>query len=759
MLNEQAMPQGRQSVHKTIDADLVVVGGGISGVCAAIAAARSGVKVTLVQDRPVLGGNASSEVRLWILGATSHMGNNNRWSREGGVINEILLENMFRNKEGNTVIFDTILLDKVTSEPNIKLLLNTAVFATHKSSDTKIESVEAFCSQNSIMYQLTGKYFCDASGDGIVAFQAGASFRIGAESRDEFGEKMAPPDENKELLGHSIYFYSKDAGKPVKFVAPSYASIDKMALDRIKRIKRDDIGPRLWWLEYGGNSDTIGETEEIKWELWKVVYGVWDYIKNSGKFDGVDNLTLEWVGNIPGKRESRRFMGHYFMVQQDVVEQHQFDDAISYGGWAIDHHPGDGVYSDRPPCTQYHAKGVYQIPLRCFVSKDMDNLFLAGRIISVSHIAFGSTRVMATSGHGGQAVGSAVAYCLQKQITPTELWQSTHIGRLQQTLNQQGHFIPGVPMQSSNNLAAKAQITASSELSLTNLPDDGLWKPLKVSAGQFLPLKKDTAYQFDVRVKVHQPTTLTTQLCVSQQAQNYTPEQIIEQQQFELQAGDHHLSIKFDNTLQQDLYAMLCFLQNEHIEIACSHTRISGLVSVFNGENKAVSNKGKQIVEGDIGMHEFEFWTPERRPNGHNIAMHISPAIEDFSASNLTNGYSRPYLKSNAWVADTEQASAELTLDWPEEQTVSEIILHLDGDFDHALESSLMGHPEDRIPFCVANYRIVDENDNLLIAVKDNYQSLNHLKLDNPVKVRQLKIQLERANQHVPVALFEVIVK
>jgi FAD dependent oxidoreductase len=211
--------------NKTVStqSDLVVVGGGLAGLCSAIAAARAGITVTLVQDRPVLGGNASSEVRLWTLGATSHMGNNNRWSREGGIIDEILVENMYRNKEGNTLIFDTILLEKVVVEKNITLLLNTSVYDVKKSDPNTISQVVAFCSQNSTTYELNAALFCDASGDGIVGFQAGAAFRMGAETVEEFGEKFAPDIAYGELLGHTIYFYSKNVGAPVKYVAPEFA--------------------------------------------------------------------------------------------------------------------------------------------------------------------------------------------------------------------------------------------------------------------------------------------------------------------------------------------------------------------------------------------------------------------------------------------------------------------------------------------------------------------------------------------------------
>ena len=395
----------RDFLTKRIDCDLAVVGGGMAGVCCAITAARAGIQVTLIQDRPVLGGNASSEVRLWILGATAHMGNNNRWAREGGVIDEILVENTYRNPEGNPLIFDIILLDKVVSEPNITLLLNTSVIDLEKSSADMITAVWAFCSQNSTMYDVHATLFCDASGDGVVGFLAGAAFRMGAETHKEFGETLAPDSDYGELLGHSIYFYSKDVGKPVRFIPPRFALDDITKIPRFRSFNTKEDGCRLWWIEYGGRLDTVHETERIKWELWKVVYGVWNYIKNSGEFPDAETLTLEWVGHIPGKRESRRFEGPYVLHQQDIVEQQQHDDAVAYGGWALDLHPADGIFSEKPGCSQWHSRGIYQIPYRCMYSRNITNLFLAGRIISASHVAFSSTRVQGTLAHAAQAVG------------------------------------------------------------------------------------------------------------------------------------------------------------------------------------------------------------------------------------------------------------------------------------------------------------------------------------------------------------------
>ena len=172
---------------------MLFVGGGISGICAAVSAARAGVKTILVQDRPVLGGNASSEVRLWILGATSHMGNNNRWSREGGLIDEILVDNLYRNKEGNPVLLDTFIIrKKFRNEPNITLLLNTAVYDVEKRSPDEISKIYGFCSQNYTFYEISGRLFCDASGDGIIAYRAGAAYRMGAEEKQVYGELFAP---------------------------------------------------------------------------------------------------------------------------------------------------------------------------------------------------------------------------------------------------------------------------------------------------------------------------------------------------------------------------------------------------------------------------------------------------------------------------------------------------------------------------------------------------------------------------------------
>ncbi|GAA4458219.1 hypothetical protein GCM10023189_30090 [Nibrella saemangeumensis] len=755
MIREQATDK---RALKTVrhEADLIVVGGGLSGLCCAVTAARAGSRVVLVQDRPVLGGNSSSEVRLWVLGATSHMGNNNRWAREGGVIDEILIENLYRNPEGNPLIFDTILLEKVISEPNIALLLNTAVYEVEKSDAETLSGLKAICSQNSTMYELVAPLFCDASGDGIVAFQAGAAFRMGAESQEEFGEKFAPTAEYGELLGHSIYFYTKDTGRPVRFVPPAYALQDITKIPRYRRFNAKEQGCQLWWLEYGGRLDTVHDTETIKWELWKVVYGVWNYIKNSGQFPEAETLTLEWVGQIPGKRESRRFEGDYILHQQDIVEQRTHPDAVAFGGWSIDLHPADGVFSEKPGCNQWHSKGLYQIPYRSLYSRNISNLFLAGRIISASHVAFGSSRVMGTSAHVGQAVGMAAALCSKDGLMPRAYGESTRIAILQQELLKTGQHIPGLHLHDPADLAQQATLTASSELRLTELPLDGPLRPITESAAQMLPLTKGPVPRLTAWVVADADTMLTVEFRRSSRPDNHTPDVTLAMLDIPLSKGKQEIELAFDVVMDQPAYGFYCFLKNEHVRLQYSDLRITGVLSVFNRINPAVSNYGKQEPSEDIGVDTFEFWCPERRPKGQNIALRIEPGIQLFSSDNVRNGIQRPVSQPNAWVADLTDPNPTLTLRWPEKKRLSRVELFFDADYDHPLESVLMTHPETVVPFCVKEYILCNDRQERIFHQTDNHQGRNTIRFEQPVETSSLTIHLQSVNGNAPAALMEI---
>ncbi|MEM1166116.1 MAG: FAD-dependent oxidoreductase [Planctomycetota bacterium] len=741
-----------------LSADLVIVGGGMAGVCGAITAARQGVRVVLVQDRPVLGGNAGSEVRLWILGATSHMGNNNRWAREGGVIDEILVENMYRNPEGNPVIFDTVVLEKVVNEPNITLLLNTSVYEVTKRDADRIASVRGFCAQNQTVYDLHAPLFCDASGDGVVGFLAGAAFRMGAESKDEFGEGFAPSERFGELLGHSIYFYTKDQGRPVEFIPPSFA---KQNLDphlKARNYKVDHHGCQLWWLEYGGRHDTIHDTERIKWELWSVVYGIWDHVKNSGEYTDVDTLTLEWVGLIPGKRESRRFEGPYILTQQDLVEQRTFDDAVSFGGWSLDLHPADGVYADGPGCVQYHSKGVYQIPYRCLFSRNISNLFLAGRIISASHVAFGSTRVMATCAHNAQAVAVAAAMCITRGARPADLIGPHAMRELQSRLLRTGQFIPGVSHTDTTDLMQVCDISASSELALSETKPST--DPLRLTHGAavMLPVRSGERVDCELLADVEDTTELVLELFASERSNNHTPDLKLAEQRITLEAGTNRpIEAAFPNaSMPHDGYAFIICRANENVLVHRSDVIIPGVLALTDRMNGRVATSNVQRPPDDSGIDTFELWRPDRRPKGHLLAMKSATPIAMFGPENVTNGVARPTSAPNAWVASPDDPHPVLYLRWDSDVTIGRIELSFDTDWDHPMESVLMGHPERVMPNCVRAFTVRCPGGLVVHRQANNHQTRVAIDFDKPIVTRGLVIEVEHPAPNAPAAVFEI---
>jgi hypothetical protein len=459
--------------RQRLDCDVLVAGGGMAGVATALAAARRGVRVVLCQDRPVLGGNASSEIRMHIVGADQSGSRGielETEARESGIIEEIRLENCVRNPQRSPAMFDLILYDKVHAEPNIELLLNTTVIAAMLEGD-RITSVTAERQSTEDSFTIHAKVFVDATGDGRLGLEAGAKFVEGRESRAEHGESLAQETSDNMRLGSSIMFQAKKYDRPMPFVAPSWA----------RKFSEDDLRLRphastsgyhgdlnleygYWWIEWGGHLDTIAENETIRHELLAIVLGAWDHVKNGGEH-GAENCALEWFGFLPGKRESRRFVGQYVLTEHDIVQSIPHDDAIAYGGWFIDTHPMMGVDAvDEPPCTQHAVPYLYDIPLRACVSTNVENLMFAGRNISATHIAFASTRVMATCTQIGQGVGTAAAYAVMHQLSPHELaLNHAAIQRIQQQLLEDDSYLIGVVNEDYLDFAKQATVTASSE--------------------------------------------------------------------------------------------------------------------------------------------------------------------------------------------------------------------------------------------------------------------------------------------------------
>lgn len=727
----------RHFPRQRLKADLLVAGGGLSGLCAALAAARDGLEVVLVQDRPVLGGNASSEVRLWANGATSHMGNNNRWAREGGIMGEILEENLWRNKEGNPVMFDLVLLDLARSQPGLTLLLNTALFEVVTAGE-RITGACGFNPINETFYDIEALQFCDATGDGVLGYLAGAEYREGAEEQAELGEKMAPGDSFGHKLGHSIYFYTKQTSGPVNFVPPSFALQDITAIPRYKRLTSTLNGCDLWWLEWGGRLDTVHESETIKWELWKIVWGVWNYIKNSGDFPEADNMTIEWVGAIPGKRESRRFMGDHLLCQQDIIEQRDHYDAVGYGGWSIDLHPADGVYSTHDGCRQFHSKGTYTIPFRSLYSRSLSNLFLTGRLISASHVAFGSARVMCTCGLLGEVVGRAAALCHQQQISPRQLAEPARIGDLQQHLQATGCFIP---RQRLNNPAGQARVTTSSEYALSHLEANGSWLALSERMALLLPVKAGERLPvigLTLRSRILQ--TLTVSLLASERPGNFTPEHTLASQTLQV-SGEQRLPVDFNMVSERDQYLFLAFGAQPDVEIALTDTALPGLMTVFNSLNARVAKHTRQIADGDYGVDEFDFWLPRRRPHQVMPALTFDPPLRCYAAEHLLNGHLRPEQHTNAWVPADDDRAPTVTWRWDDPPVIQTLTLIFDNDFDNAMETVQMGHDSAVTPHCVIRYRLW-LNGALIAEVNDNHHSVREHRLAHPEPAHEIKLEI-----------------
>jgi hypothetical protein len=552
-----------------------------------------------------------------------------------------------------------------------------------------------------------------------------------------------------------MYFYSKDVGTPVKFVPPSWALDDITKIPRYRQFNTNMQGCNFWWLEYGGRLDTVHQTEDIKWELWRVIYGVWNYFKNSGKFPEAETMNLEWVGTIPGKRESRRFEGDYMIRQQDVVGQTAFDDVLVHGGWAVDLHPADGIYSEKSGCTQWHSKGVYGIPYRCHYSKNINNLFLAGRIISATHVAFGSTRVMATCAAGGQAVGTAAAICHERGLAPRALSSGDGLAELHRRLDRSGQFLPGREIIDPSDLATSATVTATSQLKLSEIPANDDWLKLESGWAMLLPLVEGACPVFGFQLATDAPAKLRVELRRSNKIGNFTPDETLEVLELDVPAGESSPPIRFSKPLDRRGYYFVQLCENPAIRVRLSDQRLTGVLAVTNAFNKQVATSNIQAPPDGIGIDTFEFWLPKRRPAGHNLALTIEPPLAGFAPTQVTLGPARPTTAPNAWVADPADANPELRLDWDAPVALGRVRIEFDPDWDHPMESVLMTHPEEVVPFMVKDFDLVDDGGKIVHSVRDHHGASHEWRPETPLLTKRLTLRV-LATHGAPAAVFRV---
>ncbi|WP_030922664.1 FAD-dependent oxidoreductase [Streptomyces sp. NRRL B-24720] len=688
----------KESVHS----DVTVVGGGLAGVCAAIAAARLGRTVALIHNRPVLGGNSSSEVRVWVCGATAH--GVHRWARETGIMGELYLENQYRNPEGNPYYWDQVVLDAVLAESNLRLFLNTDVRDITAEHGNRIESVTGWTMGAERLTTFTSPVFVDCTGDGLIGYLAGADHRIGRESRAEHGEEWAPPEPDRQLLGSTILFYTKDAGHPVKYVPPSFAkNILDTPIPEHRLIRTGDNGCDYWWVEWGGRLDTVDDNERIRDELWSVIHGIWDHIKNSGRFDA-GNLTLEWVGAIPGKREYRRFLGDHVLTQTEVMAQSPFDDRIAFGGWSVDLHPVEGMYAQEPGARQRYSDGVYHIPFRSIYSRNVGNLLFAGRNISATHIAFGSTRVMATCATLGEAAGTGAALCAALGVTPRELHDG-QLTLLQQTLLRQDASLMGVPNTDPDDLARAARACASS--TLTRLAVE----PVPDATTTLLPLDRDLAFVLPVDprlddvallVDVHNATELTIELWDTLRGENAVPARRLISSTVPAPEGKKqwvsaHLPWQPDEPrnavviVRSDPHAYLHLVDQRRTGVLCLARKLAGESGV---DHDIPEENGQAVAE----------WVA-RGLRRRSFCFRAGPT-RAYDPDKTVGGYQRPFGGPQMWHAG-ERGEAWLRLDWDAPVEIGAVHLVLDDDVDEYLNNLHRHRTEFEImPELVRDYRI-----------------------------------------------------
>jgi len=397
--------------------DMVVVGGGIAGTCAAISASRMGLKVALIQDRPVLGGNNSSEIRVHLMGDVDK----NHYPKLGRIVREMDNGDPGNGNPDAKEYGDKRKIDIIKGEPNISLFLNTFVYKIEKENDIITAVVGRDIATNQEL-RFEGSFFSDCTGDGTLGFLAGAEFRMGRESKAETGETLAAEKADDFTLGTSNLWASLPVDSVTTFPETPWALqfSDEYHIDK---------GKADWEWETGfGNFNTITQAEQIRDHNLRAIYGNWSYLKNHKK-EKYAKSELAWVAYIGGKRESRRIIGDHVLNQMDIQEGKFYPDGSVTATWTIDLHFPDAKNSKYFEGQEFFAStkhikvAPYTIPYRCLYSKNIQNLFMAGRNISTTHVAFGSTRVMRTCGMMGEVVGFAASIATKYKTTPRGVYE------------------------------------------------------------------------------------------------------------------------------------------------------------------------------------------------------------------------------------------------------------------------------------------------------------------------------------------------
>lgn len=730
----------------TIDApseesyDLVVVGGGIAGTSCAISAARNGVRVALVHNRPMLGGNSSSEVRLYPEDNSRY----HCWIREGGLNDEFHVEERKRSyvPAGDGYLncdWDLVLYEWALREPNLTLFLNTHMARVRKRGASRIEAVEAFQLDTEKEFVFSAPLFVDATGDGVLAAKAAADFHWGRDPKSRYGEPLAPDQAEPPSMGNTIYYRAFNTGRPVPFSPVPWARHFKSLDDLNGRYMDPEVGQ--WWMEVGLPHHQIRDNDKIRHDLLRTILGGWDALKNKGP-GYADNYALEFVGFVPYKREARRILGDYVVTQGDVQDPKVLPDAVAYGCWEIDvHSPGGVLALERPPdlipMDDWDRLGtqVYPIPLRSLYSRTIENLMMCGRPISCSYVAFSSSRVLRTGSIVGQAVGAAAAVCKRHAETPRATARQ-HAAEVQQIILRDDGHIPGIANEDPLDLARQAVATASSAMAL-EWPDAGDRFDLATPHAQILPVSADRIDSVELLLENPGLTPIRGALSLRPvpYAWDFRPTEPLKQAAAVVPPGRSWVRFSLNAAVRPgSLYA---------VELKAA----PGLFWLG-----ARDQEGKPSVT-PVGVTPASLpgrtrWRPLTK--GCSLGMRLTPASEPYGAENVIRGTNRPDRWTNVWLSDPKRGlPAWLELTWKRPQRLSLVQLTFDTDTNR--RSTL---PFFRYPECVRDYRL-EVDGKTVAAVQDNYHR-RRVHRFSEVEGSTLRLAVEATNGASMARVFEV---
>lgn len=693
----KGLPQG---ITEGGDYDVIVAGGGPGGVPAAIACARQGVKVLLLQNRPVLGGNGSSEIGVTFDGAATY----NPYSREGGIAEELRrLRDFDPELRGGW----TRALEKmVAAEPNITVAYHNHVCDVETEDDT-IKSVTALHIRDLIKIRYTGRLFIDCTGDGWLGYYAGAAYRFGREPQQQHNEYLAPKNPDTLtmsgcLKGEALKYFT-DEGKEVPFVKPEWVPQLPTNDADFGRVITGNGTFMNWWVEAQNDYDDMWDGEQARDALFLVHLGYYDHLKNHwSKKDRIKNYQYHFASIVNGRRESRRLIGDYIFTQNDALNRVHFDDAVSYTGWSLDVHHPEGIFSGKegPLHCALRVK-MTDIPYRCLYSKNINNLMMAGRNISVSHIGLGTVRVQNTIATLGQAVGTAAAMCIKLGETPRGIYQR-HIKALQQQLIKDDLHIIGVRNEDANDPCLTATATASSvctnEIFRTEHGVIGELLPLDVPRTTRFGTSRKKGVQENLYVRLHsanpKPTTVTFHVRnLGGDVDTYSPPKPFTTLQAVVPPmGEYWVTVPYTTPMEPDPYVeRFSFLVRIEPAEGISVRQLDWLT--YHNTAGYIDHDGITKATSGVGL-----WIRTEEPE-------TEPA--NCGPENVCNGYNRIVDKDHyEWVSDPAQPLPQwiqLELQKPTKiNTVSAV-------FDTDLTNPGTAHakpPRHTVPLCVKDYRV-----------------------------------------------------